>query len=123
MSHVNEIGCWVSKEEGEQFHALAFSVGLDESALATLLVVRELHTKSLINQLNRYPPQKVLKEKRITARPKRHDLKAQFSSHAANVGLSVDAAIATLSRKEIVENWLGNAIRNYGNHLDSHVEA
>lgn len=122
MVQSHKIGGWLSETEGKQFQSLAFEVGLDESALATLLVLRELQTKSLKCCKNMYARPKASKDKRITARPRRNDLKAQFREHAVSLELSMDAAVAALCRKEIAENWLGNTIRDLGNHIDSQHE-
>lgn len=113
------IGGWLTKAEGEKFQALALSVGLDESALATILVVRELNTRSLAVDQSRFISTTVTKEKRITARPKRDELKVQFQGYCRSLGLSMDATAAAVFRKEIAENWLGTTIGATGNQLDS----
>lgn len=118
-SRSNDIGAWVSKEEGRRFQALAFAVGLDESALATILVVRELAIRSLVAVSANGSLPRVVKDKRVTARPKRHELKVQFREYSKSLGLSMDAAAATLIRKELAENWLGNTIGRSGNQVDS----
>lgn len=118
-SQSNRIGGWLSKEEGEQFQAIALAIGVDECALATILVVRELRVHSLTSRQKEFLLAKVTKGKRITARPRRSDLKEQFSAYAYSLGLSNDAAAAAIFRKEISENWLGNVIQNSGNQLDS----
>lgn len=109
-SSPNEIGGWLTKAEGEQFQALATRIGLDESALATILVVRELTIRSLAASPSKPDPGKVVKEKRITARPTRIGLKDQFRDYANLLGASMDATAAAIFRKEIAEDWLGNTI-------------
>ncbi|MEO1969123.1 MAG: hypothetical protein ABGW87_10475 [Sphingomonadaceae bacterium] len=112
----NEIGGWLSKADGERFQALALEVGLDESALATILVVRELKVRFLASGCFELTRSKPVKEKRITARPKRAELKVQFREYSKALGSSMDATAAALFRKEIAENWLGNII---GAHRES----
>ncbi|MCP5384764.1 MAG: hypothetical protein H6920_00430 [Sphingomonadaceae bacterium] len=59
------------------------------------------------------------KEKRITARPTRDELKVQFREYSKSLGSSMDATAAALFRQEIAENWLGNAVGLTGNQVDS----
>ena len=118
-SSSKDIGGWLARDEGEKFQALACSVGLDESALATILVVRELAIRSLASGPSKFVPRKVVKEKRITARPTRSELKVQFREYAESLGSSMDATAAALFRKEIAENWLGKTIGVNRNQLDS----
>tara|TARA_B000000460_G_scaffold247097_1_gene221455 strand:- start:730 stop:1203 length:474 start_codon:yes stop_codon:yes gene_type:complete len=119
-SRSNDIGGWLTKEEGEKFQALAFAVGLDESALATILVVRELAIGALASDPSMPVARKVRKEKRITARPTRDELKVQFREYSSSLGSSMDATAAALFRKEIAENWLGKTMGLLGNQIDSH---
>ena len=90
----SHIGGWLSEAESEKFHGLAVSVGLDESALAIILIVRELSTRSLAIDQSRFISTTVTKEKRITSRPKRDELKVQFQGYCNSLGLSMDATAA-----------------------------
>lgn len=102
------IGGWLSKEDGKKFQDYADLVGLDLAALATLLIVRELNHDRLgaLAEKGGSNP----KGKRITAASAKPDLKAQFSDHAEQYGLSSDAAASRLFRAELTEGWLSNCL-------------
>ncbi len=102
------IGGWLSNEDGKKFQDYADLIGLDLAALATLLIVRELNHGRLgaLAEKGGSKP----KGKRITAASAKADLKAQFSRHAAQYGLSSDAACSLLFRAEVAERWLSNCL-------------
>lgn len=110
------IGGWLSDEEGESFATYAAEIGIDTSALATLLIAREMSENGLgaTRANGRSPP--LLKGRRISARTARRDLRDRFRAHAAGFGMSSDSAAAAVFRAELEERWLGKVI---GLHRES----
>jgi hypothetical protein len=104
------IGGWLSDAEGGAFVQYAAEIGIDSAALATLLLVRELSEDGLCTIRTDGRITAVQKERRITARTVRHDLKERFRAHAAKHGLSSDAAAAAIFRTELGERWLGKCL-------------
>lgn len=112
------IGAWLSEEDGRAFGSYAHEFGLDESALATLLVVRELRIGRL-KSIAHTRAEKSDKSKRVTARPRQPEIGTAFANHALLHGLRSGQAAALLIRMELSEQWLRSALSWIGNQLDS----
>jgi len=107
------IGGWLSEADGAEFADYASSLGIDCSALATLLLVRELAANRLEYMLASVSAP-YRKEKRVSARSVRLDLKARFSKHAKDNNVSCDAAAAAVFRTELAERWLIRCLLHEG---------
>jgi hypothetical protein len=104
------IGGWLSKADGDAFHAYALEIGIDSAALATLLITRELRQRRMADILDPEALTVVRKERRISARTAQAKLKARFVEHAAMHGISSDGAAAAIFRAELREKWLGKCL-------------
>ena len=113
------IGGWLSEADGTEFIEYASKIGIGASALATLLLVRELNHDRMASIIDRGGKGPVQKDRRITARIKRKELKERFAEHARKYALSSDAAAAAVFRAELSEKWLEKCVSLDGNHIDS----
>lgn len=104
------IGGWLTLQQGFEFTEYATKIGIDQSALATILIVRELSRDRLSSLLLADSGKVPGKGKRVSARTRHADLKARFAVHAAKHGVSADAASATLFRAELSERWLAGVL-------------
>lgn len=108
---------YVSPQERAAFDAYALDHGLDVTALANLLIARELQAarlRRIIETMGPAPP--------LTARAKivahaPEATKLAFANHAASVGLKPSRAAAILFRAELEERWLARQV--LVNHFDS----
>lgn len=112
------IGAWLSADDGHAFSSYAQSLGLDESALATLLLVRELQLKRLANTSEKRLDA-AGKVKRVSARPRNPAVESAFAAHAKSVGLRPGRAASILYLAELSERWLERALCLQGNQIDS----
>lgn len=122
--HANQkvvIGGWLSEPDGDAFNAYALEIGIDSAALATLLIVRELNQPRMADILASEALTFVRKERRISARTARVELKARFAEHAAKYDASSDGAAAAVFRAELAEKWLGKCVGVLGNQVDSPI--
>ena len=115
------IGAWISEADGRAFGSYALELGLDESALATLLIVRELHVGRL-QAIAETRSAKSAKEKRVTARPRQPEIETAFAKHALLNGFKPGQAAALLIQTELSERWLKSALESSGNQLDSRAD-
>lgn len=113
------VGGWLTHVEGIAFAEYAYAIGIDEAALATILLVRELNSDRLSSLPERQTSRAVIKQKRVSAGAKQMGLKSRFAKHASKHGLSSDAAAAALFRAELRERWLGKCVGLAGNQVDS----
>jgi len=104
------IGAWLSAEEGRAYAKYCKHLGLDESALATLLLTREVNTGRLheLKALQRAPR---LKAKRVTIRPQGAGLRERFVAHARANGVPMERAAALVLVAETHEKWLESLLR------------
>ncbi|TAJ68734.1 MAG: hypothetical protein EPO51_24660 [Phenylobacterium sp.] len=111
---MHQIVGYVTEAEARAFASYAEALGLDATALANLLIRRELELGRL-GALDAAPPgERVTK---VTAHFRAADLKAQFRDHAARFGLRPGPAAALLYRAELEEKWLLSSLSV--NHFDS----
>ncbi len=102
-----QITGYLTPVQAAAFQNHAASGGLDVSALANLLIVRELRTKRLpILKMDfdvDLPPGERMK---VTAHQRLDITKEAFAAHAAETGLKPSPAAAILFRAELKERWL-----------------
>jgi len=97
--------------EQAAFHSYAERFGLNMSAVAILLLARELRLRRLTHLCGRYPPEKgALLDGKIIAYLHGRDLKEAFRLHAANAHMRPGPAAAAVFRAELTEQWLERVI-------------
>lgn len=98
---------YLSSAEATDFREHAAGGGIDVSALANLLITRELRIGRLPNLKGRFsvhlPPADRTK---IVAYLRDRDTKQAFGAHAGAAGLRPTPAAALLFRAELEERWL-----------------
>ncbi|OYW45880.1 MAG: hypothetical protein B7Z08_01395 [Sphingomonadales bacterium 32-68-7] len=99
------IGAWLSADDGDAYVEYCRGLGLDESALATLLLVREVNAGRL-HELKALGGLPNFKQKRVTIRPKGSGLREKFLAHAKANGLGLEQAAALVLMAETREKWL-----------------
>jgi hypothetical protein len=107
-----QIGGYLDPNEHASFKAYATCLQISDSALANLLIVRELRCKRL-NRL-KSPFQQTIaaaNRKRITAHISDPSFKFAVETHLTEVGLTPDQAMSILLRAELCERWLANSMR------------
>ena len=110
MASRARIGGWLSVAEGLEFESYATQIGIDHSALATLLIVRELNRDNLSSLATRSGGVCCEKGRRVTASPKGTDWKARFADHARVHSMTPDAAASMIFRFELAEKWLAKEL-------------
>ncbi len=111
---MRQIVGYVTTEEAQSFAAYAETLGVDASALANLLIRRELQ----LGRLGLLPTPPVEKRGvKITAHFKDETVKSNFTDHASWHGLAAGPAATRLYRAELEEHWLQSCLAV--NRLDS----
>jgi hypothetical protein len=106
-----QIGGYLQPDEHASFKTYANDLGLTESALAKLLLVRELRRKCLNELKGKYPPgARSGSRKRVTAHRPDAAMKTAFSERCSEEGLKPDQAASILYRAELDERWLDKAM-------------
>jgi hypothetical protein len=102
-----QIGADMLPSEHRDFCAYADSLHLKDSALANLLIVRELRRKRLAKlKLLYFKEVAKTGSARITAHQTSEAAKAAFLAHAAIHNLKMGPAAAIIFRAELAEHWL-----------------
>ena len=101
---------YVLQEEAERFGKYAAALSLDASAVANLLLVREISAGRLGGLIGRYPA--VSGGRKIVAHLRNVELKQGFADHAEKFGLKATPAASSLFRAELVERWLEKTVHN-----------
>lgn len=104
-----QIGGYVTKAEKALFKAYSESCGIAESALANLLVRRELSLNRLAI-LGRLHSSEAKKGPRITANIKEERIKTAFKEHVKRYDMEPGPAATVLWRAELAEQWMDAAI-------------
>lgn len=104
---MGQIVGYVTTEEASAFAAYAESLSLDVSALANLLIRREVQLGRL-DQLPAPPPDE--RTVKITAHFKNPAFKTGFTTHASQHGLRAGPAATRLYRAELEERWLESCV-------------
>jgi hypothetical protein len=98
---------YVTPAERDAFEAYAHDHGLDVTALANLLIARELKAKRLEKLLLSSGPGEALSVRaKIVAHTPSDATKAVFAIRAAQAGVKPSRAAAILFRTELEERWL-----------------
>ncbi len=106
-----QIGGYLQPDEHARFKAYASVLGLSESALANLLIVREIRRKRLGVLKVKYSAGTPSESRqRVTAHRSDAVMKAAFLSRSSEEGLKPDQAASIIYRAEINERWLEQAI-------------
>lgn len=103
---------YLPADECSEFQRYAGSLNLDMSAVANLLILRELticRLPALIRFQLGVPMSKCAK---VTAHQVRGDTKESFSVHAKKCGLKPVPAATVIFRAELEERWLVRVIKN-----------
>jgi hypothetical protein len=101
-------------EECEEFNAYAGSMNLNSSAVANLLIVRELRLRRL-PELEHYQRDHPRAEcAKIVGHQSNDRAKRAFTAHAESCGLKPTAAAERLFRAELKEHWLEHCIQQSG---------
>jgi hypothetical protein len=103
---MTQIGSNLRPEEYCDFKAYAGRFQISQSAVANLLIIKELRRARLERLRLRHKEYRGLPEHRITANQRDPTIKAAFESHVARLGLGSDAAAGILFRAELRELWL-----------------
>ena len=107
----NRIGGYLSIEEHAAFKEYAASLQLGVSALASLLIEREIRVVRLAKLAETYRRHLPLsRRRRITAKPQLDGCKAVFDVHVRKLDLSPDAGAGILFRAELTERWLERSV-------------
>lgn len=98
---------YLSDEEARAFQLYAAELRLDVTALANLLIVRELR-RDRLNALRQRHDRDLVQQpkKKIVAHQSGDETKAAFKSHAADHDLKPSRAAAIIFRAELAERWL-----------------
>lgn len=106
-----QIGGDMLRGEHEDFCRYADGFHLKDSALANLLIARELKCKRLARLKLRYFKEVPKRgSARITAHQTSKGVKEAFTAHALANGLKMGPAAATIFRAELAERWLEKSI-------------
>ncbi|MGN6691135.1 MAG: hypothetical protein ACTHJU_09370 [Sphingopyxis sp.] len=98
---------YLSDDEAGAFQQYAADLRLDVTALANLLIVRELRRDRLAALRSRYDRDLSAEpKKKIVAHQSDHDTKAAFKAHANGHDLKPSRAAAIIFRAELAERWL-----------------
>lgn len=113
-----QIGGYLQPDEHARFKAYANELGLSESALANLLLVREIRRKRLNDLKGKYSAGAPSESReRVTAHRPDAVMKIAFVAHSSKEGLKPDQAASILYRAELGERWLEQSIA--GQNLES----
>ena len=108
---MTQIGGYVSKAERGQFKKYAADLQISESAVATLLILRELQLRRLSQLKESYSLGAPANDRaRITAHQSNDGLKAAFEARSGEEDMLPDQAASLVFRAELTERWLRHAI-------------
>lgn len=99
--------------ECDAFNGYADSMNLNSSAVANLLILRELELQRLseLEHLQRHYPR--VECGKIVAHQPQGLTKQAFTAHAKRYGLKPTAAAERLFRAELEEGWLEGCLRQH----------
>lgn len=102
---------YLSAADAAEFRAHAASGGLDASALANLLIVRELKLARLAELQKAFAADAALSDRtKIIAHQPDDRIKSAFTKHAKDAGLKPSPAAAVLFKAELKERWLSRCL-------------
>lgn len=115
-----QIGGYLTPQDHRRFKIYASTFHVAESALLTLLIMREVRCGRLGDLVPHYSYAGPLRERsRVTARIKEAGLKQKFGELACVANISPDQAVTVLMRAELAEKWLDHAVELNKNILES----
>lgn len=98
---------YVTPEDRDRFEAYALAHGLDVTALANLLIARELRARRLTElQVTFDAPRPLASRSKIVAHTPDAKTKEAFTARAHEAGMKPSRAAAILFRAELDERWL-----------------
>jgi len=102
---------YLIRAECDEFNAYAASMNLNSSAVANLLILRELrlHRLSQLEHYQRNHPRS--KCAKIVGHQSNDRTKRAFTAHAESCGLKPTAAAERLFRAELQERWLEHCVQ------------
>ena len=104
---MSQILGYLALDEADNFQHYAAELSLDRTALANLLIVRELRIGRLAELKLRYDRDLGGMEKtKVVAHQADLLIKGVFKAHAANFALKPSRAAAIVFRAELAERWL-----------------
>jgi hypothetical protein len=109
---VAQILGYLPADECSEFQRYAGSLNLDTSALANLLILRELAACRLSSMIRFQLGVPTSKCAKVTAHQAQSDTKQSFVTHARNCGLKPAPAATILFRAELEERWLAKFVQN-----------
>jgi hypothetical protein len=101
---------YLSDSERRNFENYAGQHGLHVTALARVLLVRELRLRRLSRLVVKYPSPLRSPAKKVTAHLTNTCLAAAFVDECGQAGVSLSEAAAVIFRAELAEKWLEKAI-------------
>jgi hypothetical protein len=102
---------YLTNDEAIAFQHYVTELRLDASALANLLIVRELRRARLARLIITYDAELAGQDKKkIVAHQSDDDTKTAFANHAMQYGLKPSRAAAILFRAELHEKWLASTM-------------
>lgn len=110
---MSQITAHVSAADAAAFQAYAAGLGLDASALATLLLIRELRVGRLPRLAAVDLSARGAANDKITAHRGDGAVKTRWTAHALTAGLSASKAAAIVFRAELKEQWLNRAVNEF----------
>lgn len=101
------VGAWLSSEEFTRLEQYAQQIGLDESSIAALSLIRAINRGALPAVSNSYCPKSAGAERvRITAALRNQNCREVLDRMAKDVGVSREGAIRLIIWSEVTERWL-----------------
>lgn len=108
---------YLAPEEVEAFQRYAGELNVDATALANLLILRELHFRRVVELSSKFDRGLVGRETaKIIAHQKNGSTKALLQTYAESLGMKPSRIAAIIFRAEITEQWLAKAVES---ELDS----
>ena len=109
---------YVTPDDRDRFEAYAVAYGLHVTALANLLIARELRTRRLTKLQQAFDaPRPLPSRSKIVAHTPDVATKKAFTAWAHAVGMKPSRAAAILFRAELEEQWLATHV--LANQFDS----
>lgn len=106
-----QITAYLDERERSALTDYARKFGLDGSGIVNLLLVRELRVARLSSTEQRTIPSTPMSgRKKITAHQSDGSVFLAFRKHAEACGLTVSAALASVIRTELGEQWLDKVL-------------
>lgn len=98
---------YVTSEDRDRFEAYALAHGINVTALANLLIARELRARRLTKLQDAFDATRPLASRsKIVAHTPDAATKAAFTARAHEAGMKPSRAAAVLFRAELKERWL-----------------